>query len=182
MVQESSADESLEPALRSTKGTAVWVPSRFAALLNVLIGFLLLIVAPLAMSIAKSHFNGPVLAVNTVFAVIIIVFGIFDYRAQLSKNRNLWKKLPTVMIVLGFILFFFYSEFYATPWIKTYHLYLVPIDSYGSIFYMSYYVARDYLSTMSHTGGILIILLALYEIAYVKYVAGKENKTSLNKQ
>ena len=113
MVQENSADESLKPALQSTKGTAVWVPSRFAALLNVLIGFLLLIVAPLAMYTTKSHFNGPVLAVNTVFALIIIVFGIFDYRAQLSKIRNLWKKLPTVMIVLGFILFFFYSEFYA---------------------------------------------------------------------
>lgn len=180
MAQENSTDENLKPALQSANGAAVWVPSRFAAMLNVLIGFLLLIVAPLAMSISKSHFNGPVLAVNTVFALLIMIFGVFDYRAQLSKDRKLWIKLPVVMIVLGFILFFLYSEFYATPWIKTYHLYFLPIDSYGSIFYMSYYVARDYLSTMSHTGGILIILLALYEIAYVKYVAMKESRTPSN--
>jgi hypothetical protein len=180
MPQNDAPEQNIKSVAHQTTEKTVWVPARFAALLNIIIGFLLLIVAPIAMVMPKSNFNGPVLAVNTVFALLIMTFGFFDYKSQVSHKRTLETRLPVIMMILGIVLFFLYSEFYSTQWIKTYHLYIIPINSYRSAFYMSYYAARDYLSTMSHTGGILLILLALYELVYVRYV-WSENSGTQNK-
>ena len=132
----------------------------------------MLLVAPIAMYGPKGTPNTLVLGINTVFSLILIALGALDYRMR-SNPAGGSMATAYVMLVLGFITFFLYSHFYGTPWFKDLHLYIVGISNSGA-FHVSYYGSRDEMSAMSYTGGVIIILGSLYEIASLR----KKNTSS----
>ncbi len=139
-------------------------PTVFSALM-IFFSFIFLIAGPSALY-SYPPANMLILAINTVWGIILIAASVLDY----MKNKKDPTKLTMeyVMIVLGIITFFFYSHFYGTPWIQNYHLYIFPISQYGSIFFQPHYQARDMLSATSYMTGIMLILLAVGEIHVIR--------------
>ena len=138
---------------------------RHLSLLYLVMGVLLLLTAPAAMSSPKSQFNYLTLGANTIFALVLIGVASLDYR-----NNKAGGKIYSayIMLVLGIITFLLYSHFYGTPWIENYHLYIFPISSSSSPFYVNYYGARNQMSSMSYMSGLIIILGSLYEITLLR--------------
>ena len=135
------------------------------SILVILFGIIFLSAAPAAFSQYPPG-NSLILAINTVWGLVIIAFGAFDYWKNTKKDPSL--KYEYVLIIIGIITFFFYSHFYGTPWIQYGHLYIFPISAYGNPFYTPHWEARDMLSGTSYATGIMLILLAIGEIHAIK--------------
>ena len=144
-----------------------WIDQKYVSMLYILTGFLLLIVAPYAMTMKSGIFNDDVLIVNTAFSLIVIALGLIEFLNVTGRTRILGSLFPVLMLILGVVTIFLYSHFYDTPWDQTYHLYIVNITSSG-VFHIAYYKARDTISEMSSLGGVIIVLGALYELLYRK--------------
>lgn len=138
-----------------------WIEPRYVSVMYIIIGFLLLAVAPYAMTIKSDIFNDDVLIINTVFSFILIAFGVLSFMNNTDRRYILKNLFPIVMFILGIITIFMYSHFYDTKWDETYHLYIINITDSGP-FHIAYYKARDLISEMSSLGGVVIVLGALY--------------------
>lgn len=138
---------------------------RVFSILVILFGIIFLSAAPSAFS-SYPPGNNLVLAINTVWGLVIIAFGAFDYWKNTKKDSSF--NYEYILIIIGIITFFFYSHFYGTPWIQYGHLYIFPISVYGNPFYTPHYQARDMLSGTSYATGIMLILLAIGEIHAIK--------------
>ncbi|MHB1440285.1 MAG: hypothetical protein ACYCSO_08145 [Cuniculiplasma sp.] len=151
-------------------------PLKAISLVYIFVGILLLISAPIAMSTPGSAFNGLVIVVNSVFAIILIAGGIIDFNVRkLSTAKQLSgtisRNIMYVMLLLGIVTTFLYSHFYGTPYIQNLHLYIIPISISSSPFHVAYYAARGEISGTSYLGGIMVILGSLYEIYIIRKAA-----------
>jgi hypothetical protein len=150
-------------------GQVKWIEPEYMSIMYIIIGFLLLIVAPYAMTIKSGIWNDNVMIVNTVFGIIVIILGVLSFMNNTDRRYVLKKAFPVLMLIAGIITIFLYSHFYDTKWDETYHLYIVNITDSGA-FHIAYYKARDLISEMSSIGGVVIVLGALYEILYRRMV------------
>ncbi len=142
-----------------------WIDEKYTSYMYILIGFLLLVIAPYAMTLEAGIFNNYILAINTVFSLFIMTMGLIEYLNITGKLNVLAKYYPIVMVVVGIATIFLYSHFYDTSWDQAYHLYIINITDAGPL-HIAYYKARDTISEMSSVGGVVIVLGALYEILF----------------
>lgn len=155
-------------------------PMKAVSIVYIFVGVLLLISAPIAMSTPGSAYNGLVIGVNSVFAMLVIVGGFLDFNARkLSTAKQLSgtisRNIMYVMLLFGILTTFLYSHFYGTPYIQNLHLYIIPISISSSPFHIAYYAARDEISGTSYLGGIMIVLGSLYEIYILRKAAKKHS-------
>jgi len=135
------------------------------ALINIVIGFLDLILIP-AEETQLYHFNYAVAEANSVLATLVIAFAAVDYMNKKKGGKSL--ALPAIVLILSIAMMFFFPQKYSTPYLYQYHIYLIDTEAKSSLFYVSYYKVRDALWGISFGFGLFLLISTLYEIYLVR--------------
>ncbi|MCL4343537.1 MAG: hypothetical protein JRN26_07290 [Nitrososphaerota archaeon] len=142
------------------------VPPRVLAIVNIVIGILLLISVPIAMISSYNYYphtyNYLDVGISSIIAIIIIIVALLDYAShRKGKGSIIW---PAILFIFSFILMFQYIDPYDFPALKTYHLYIIPVFISHTPYYVSYHV-YDMLFGISLGFGIFLLVTSIWEIA-----------------
>ncbi|MDG6933361.1 MAG: hypothetical protein JRN68_01550 [Nitrososphaerota archaeon] len=170
-MQTSLAVSTGEPTATSANTTAQkQIPRKWLAYADMFVGVLFIVGVPAAFySYSVINYND--IAVGVVFGLIILLASVWDYMGAKNNRRSV---APYVILLLGIISIFLFSYTFDTPWVKTYHLYIVPIDFGGSSnpFYIpashGEYHVQNYLSSISTMGGLILLISSIYEVTLVR--------------
>ncbi|MGC8600821.1 MAG: hypothetical protein ACP5LS_00050 [Thermoprotei archaeon] len=135
------------------------------AALSFAIGLLDLILIPIALTFGKQY-NYNVAVVNSVVAVIVIIIAFVDYLGKKKGSKG--TALPAILFVFSLILIFMYPQTYDTPYIGTYHLYIIPTVYKGNPYYLSPWQVQNYVWSLSFAFGMMLFVTSLYEIYLIK--------------
>lgn len=131
-----------------------------------LVGLLFVVGVPMAFYSWPINYND--VAVGIVFGFVILGAAFWSFRWSRSMKRS---KVPYLLLLLGLISTLLFSNTFSTPWVATYHLYIIPIDlgGPGNAFYIpashGEYVVQNYLAETSTMSGVILLLSSLYNIS-----------------
>jgi len=158
------------PAVNTKRMEQKQIPRKWLAYADIFVGLLFIIGVPAAFySYSVVNYND--IAVGVVFGLIILLASIWDYIGAKNNRRSV---APYLILLLGIVSIFLFSYTYDTPWVGTYHLYIIPIDIGGSSnpFYIpashGEYHVQNYLASTSTMGGLILLISSLYEITLVR--------------
>jgi len=157
--------------LSQSAGTLKTGSPKSMALLNIMIGFLDLVLIP-AEEMQLTHFNYAVAELNSALAVVVIIVALVDYLNKRGGGKNLI--YPLITFLISIVWLFLYPQKYDNPIAYQLHLYIIDTESKTSLFYLGYYAVRDAIWGLSFAFGMMLFITSLYEI----YLVRKERKRS----
>jgi hypothetical protein len=158
------------PAMSTRTNVQKQIPRKWLAYADMFVGVLFIVGVPV------SFYSYPVvnyddIAVGIVFGLIILLASIWDYMGAKDNRRSV---APYLVLLLGIVSIFLFSYTFDTPWVGTYHLYIIPIDIGGASnpFYIpashGEYHVQNYLSSISTLGGLILFISSIYEVSLVR--------------
>lgn len=165
LTEKHKAQVALYTKLSEKAGTLKTGTPKGIALINVIIGFLDLVLIPAAI-LPSYHYNFYVAGVNSVVAIIVIAIALVDYFNKKGSGKSL--AYPAILFILSIVLLFLYPQTYDTPYIGTYHLYILPTVYKGNPYYLSPYTVQNYVWSLSFAFGMMLFVTSLYEIYLVR--------------
>ncbi len=151
--------------MSSKAGTLKTGSPKGMAALNIAIGAFDLILIPIALTLGKTY-NYYVATANSIVAILLIAVAYVDYASKKKGGKG--TALPVVVFIFSLILLFLYPQTYDTPYIGTYHLYVLPTVYKGNPFYLSPYQVQNYVWSLSFAFGMMLFATSLYEIYLVR--------------
>jgi hypothetical protein len=146
------------------------IPRKAIVALYIFVGLMLIIGVPISFY-SYPVINYDVIGVAVAFGLIIILVALWDWMGAKSMKRSL---APYVILILSIVSILLFSHTFDTPWIGTYHLYIIPIDIGGaSNMWLipsskGEYAVQNMVAAISEFGGIMMLLASLYEISIVR--------------